>query len=455
MPTVGYGVGAYRRSNGALPPLRLINMFVEQSKTSEGGVALLSRPGLGLLATNGDGPIRSLYSKQGTFTGDVFSVSDSTLYRGTSSIGTIAGTGPVSIVGGESEIIVTRGSTPKSYNGTNFADITFPDTADVIAVEYIGNLFVFVRADTHKIYWSDPLDGRTINALDFFSAEREPDWLLDVKALGDNLWLFGQSTVEVWQHTGDSDLPFTRLEQVTFDKGIMDTGCVVKADNSLVFIGDNGTVYRIADTPTRVSDHWLEERILDSASWSMFTFIYEGHEFVAIRLASETFAYDCATGEWCELQTNGGNWIAQCATMVGRIAYFGHSSTGQIMGWDEWDDMGDEMERRFSFAQQLDTPASIDRISIWCNPGQTTVESGQGSDPTIELRLSDDAGNTWSDWDGDSLGAQGAYRQVPEWRSLGMFDFPGLLGEVRVTDPVPLRVSAVKINDPAGGRQRG
>ena len=454
MPTVGYGIGAYRRSNGAFPPLRLINMFVEPSKTSEGGVALLSRPGLGLLATNGSGPVRSLYSKQGTFTGDVFSVSTSTLYRGTTSLGTIAGTGPVSIVGGQSEVIVCRGSTPKSYNGTNFADITFPDTASVVAVEYIGSLFVALRADTHKFYWSDNLDGRTWGALNFASAEREPDELLDLKALGDNLWLFGQSTVEVWQHTGDADLPFTRLEQVTFDKGIMATGCVVKADNSLVFIGDNGSVYRVADTPTRISDHWLEERILDSASHSLFTFIHEGHEFVCVRLDDETFAYDCATSEWCELQTDGGNWIAQCAAMVGSIVYLGHSSTGEIMGFDEWDDMGVELERRFSFAQQLDAPASVDSIKVWCNSGQTALVEGQGSDPTIELRLSDDAGNTWDDWEGEELGAQGAYRQIPEWRALGMFDFPGVLGEIRVTDPVPFRVSAIKINDPSGGRSR-
>jgi hypothetical protein len=35
-----------------------------------------------------------------------------------------------------------------------------------------------------------------------------------------------------------------------------------------------------------------------------------------------------------------------------------------------------------------------------------------------------------------------------------MFDFPGVLGEIRVTDPVPLRLSAIKINDPSGGRSR-
>jgi hypothetical protein len=53
------------------------------------------------------------------------------------------------------------------------------------------------------------------------------------------------------------------------------------------------------------------------------------------------------------------------------------------------------------------------------------------------------------------LGATGEYRTVPTWRRLGQFDFPGALFEFRVTDPVDFRVSAVKANDPLGGRERG
>jgi hypothetical protein len=68
--------------------------------------------------------------------------------------------------------------------------------------------------------------------------------------------------------------------------------------------------------------------------------------------------------------------------------------------------------------------------------------------------LSDDAGQTWGEWGQDSLGATGNYRTCPEWRALGMFEFPGVMGEVRVTDAVPFRLSAVKINDPKGGRSR-
>jgi hypothetical protein len=445
MPSISYGAGAYSRDNGNFPPLTLINMFVEEAKTSEGGVALLSRPGLAAVQTDGVGPINGIFAKQGTFAGDLFTISGTALYRDNAAVasGAIAGTAAASFAGSDLELVVTRGSTPRSYLAAGIADITFPDSASVTAVAYIGSLFVFARASSHKFYWSSPLDGRTVNALDFASAEREPDQLLDIKALGDNLWLFGQSTIECWAHTGDADLPFTRFEQVSFDKGVHSTGCVVPADNALYFVGSDCTVYRLADVPQRVSNHGIEEKLIASATLSMFPFDFEGHKFVCIRTDTQTFALDVATSEWCEFQTDGGQWIAGCATMVGKVAYFGHDATGAVMNFDGWDDLGDEMERRFSAAQQLDAPTSINRVNIWANTGATDLLTGQGSEPVIELRTSDDAGRTWSD-----------YRTVPEWRCLGMFDFPGVLMEFRVTDPVPLRVSAIKVNDPAGGRGR-
>jgi len=145
--------------------------------------------------------------------------------------------------------------------------------------------------------------------------------------------------------------------------------------------------------------------------------------------------------------------------MQGKTGYFGHATTGELMGWSEWDDMSEALERRFTAAQQLDEPVPIVSLKLWCNVGQSTVSSGTGSAPVIEMRYSDDAGQTWSDWDdadlgNASLGGSGQYRTLPEWRALGMFDFPGVMFEFRVTDPVPFRLSSVKVNDPKGGRSR-
>jgi hypothetical protein len=83
VPSIAYGSSAYKRTNGNFPELKLINMYVEQAATSENQVALVSRPGLGLIATNGSGPINGLFSKKGTLGGDVFSISGTALYRGT------------------------------------------------------------------------------------------------------------------------------------------------------------------------------------------------------------------------------------------------------------------------------------------------------------------------------------------------------------------------------------
>lgn len=453
MPSVAYGAGAYKRDNGNLPPLTLINMFLEQAKTSEQSVALLSREGLSEYSAPGTGPINGIFSKKGCFSGDIFSVSNNTLYRNTTSLGAITGTGPVSIDGSDNEVVVTRGGTAYSYNGTNLASIAFPDSASVRAVCFINGRFVFVRDGTAKFYWSAILNGRSVGALDFATAERQPDQLLDVIARGDILWLMGQSTVEAWSNDGSSaDLPFSRIEQVVFEVGVKATGCTVKTDNTVFFIGSDDVLYRVGEVPERVSDHDWEEHIGASATHKLFAFKYQGHEFLGVRLASETLVYDIATRQPCEFQSSQGNWIAQCATMVGDTAYFGHATTNQVMIFNGWDELGDELERRFTAAQQLDQPAWINNVKLWANAGHTEVLSGQGVDPVVEMRSSDDAGNTWSDFDWDDLGSAGDYRTVPEWRCLGQFDFPGVMMEFRCTDPVPFRVSAVKVNDPGGRR---
>jgi hypothetical protein len=457
MPSIQYGASAYRRREGNFPELVLINMFVEKAATSEKQVAIISRPGLVLDIEVGSGPINGIYAKQGTFSGNRFTISNATLYRATTSKGTITGSGAASFAGAVSELLLTRGATLYSYNGTgSAADSTFAGSVsnNVRAVCFLGDLFVAIEDGSARFFWSAPLDGRTWDALDFATAERAPDNLLDVAALGDNLWLFGEESVEVFAHTGDADAPFTPLENVAFDKGIMATGCVTPADNTLFFIGSNRSVYRVSDVPQRISDNSVEERVLESTGANLFSFQLDGHEFVCVRLDDETLAYDCSTGEWCEFQSAQGNWFARDAVTLADTTYLASDADGQVFNFGGWDDVGTEMERRFSAASPVDAPVSIDSIKLWANTGTTTVLNGQGSDPTVEMRTSDDAAETWGEWDADSLGATGEYRTVPEWRALGMFDFPGLMCEFRVTDPVDFRVSSVKVNDPRGGRSR-
>ena len=469
MPSLAYGTASYERETGNLPPLTLINMFVEKAATSEQSAMLQSRPGLISLVTNGAGPVRKIFSNRGTLNGDDFSVIGSstspTLYRGSTLIGTLTGlgTGPVSIAGSNSELLIAAGGDMWRYDGTALNKVTFP--AHVRAVCFIGSLFVAVRgtessgaADLYpgRFYFSAVLDGNTWDALNYATAEREPDALLDVSALNDKILLYGQSTIEVWSDTGAADLPFSRNEGMgSQSKGILQTGCQCEADNTKFHIGSDGVVYRFGEEFGRISEHWLEEKIIASTAASLFTFRWQGHEFVVVRLDSQAFAYDAATQSWCEFQTNGGQWIAQCAAMKGTTIYLGHESTGEIMGLSGWDDLGVALTREFTAAAQMDQPASINNLWLWAETGASTVLSGQGSDPKVEQQSSRDAGETWTDFNDAALGKAGQYRVIPEWRRLGQFDAPGAMFRFRVTDPVPFSVRAVKFNEPLGGRSRG
>lgn len=464
MVSLPMGIGAFDRDTGSLPELTCINMFAEQARTSEGEICLQSRPGLVTAATNASGPIRQIFSQRGVLSGDYFTVVGSTaspvLFRGTTSLGTLSnlGTGAVSISGSGSEIVITGGGTAYSYNGTNLAVITYPDSANVVSNCFIGSLFVTTRADSGKFYWSTALDGRTIDALDFATAERRADNLLDVAALNDKLILYGQDTIEAWAHTGDSALPFTRIEGIgSQTKGIIATGAWTEADNTLFHIGSDAVVYRLGETFERISSHWLEEKITNATAWRMFSFKYHGHEFVCVRLdgtSGETFAFDAATQEWCEFQTGGSQWEAQCATMKGTTAHLGHHSSGAIMNFSGWAD-GTALERRFTAAQQLDGPLSLNSLRLWGNVGQAAT----GVSPTIQMRYSRDAGQTWSSWTSTTFGnatdnGNDDYRIRPQWRRLGMFDDPGLMIEIKCDSACPFRVSALKINEPGGGRSR-
>lgn len=458
MPDILYGKGSYRRDNGEFTSLNLINMFPEAAPTVEQGVALLSRPGLEEYATRGSGPIHEIFRKPGLFNGDQFTLSGNTLYRGAASLGTINGTGPVRIAHSSVELVITRGQTAYSYNGTNLAAISFPDSANVVAVAYLGGRFLFVRENSQRFYWSELNDGRTVGALSYTAADSSPDYLVDIIAVSDNVFTLGNESLEVHYLTTSITLPYARINQRTRNRGVVDTGCAVEFDNALHFIGEDFVVYRMAEVPQRISNHGLEERIAESTSWRLFTFLFQGHAFLCVRVDSGTWVFDPAGGaEWPEFQTYGmDNFIGQCAENVDELALFGSSVDGKIYQFsDNWTDAGVPLERRFTGAFPIKGGVvPVDALELECNSGATLASTGPGANPQIEVRASRDGGHTFGHYRTASLGAQGERRIRPRWRRWGFFDAPGALFDFRMTDPAPLRVSAVLVNEPASGRSR-
>ncbi len=456
MPALPIIRSAFRRDNGDQVEGRLVNVFLEASPTDDDGVVMLSRAGLVSNSTPGTtGPVRGLFSKADLFGGDIFSVVGSNVYRGTALLGAIAGTGPVSFAtDGLDEVLVTAGSTMRRYNGTTFVDVVFPDGAGVTAVGFINGLFVATRALSGRFYWSAINDGSSWNALDYATAESSSDNVLDMQVLGDTIWLFGKETVEPWAITGSTTLPFRRIEQRLYNRGIIATGAATEIGGRLYWVGDDARVY--TDDLTPVSDEGIAERIRASTSWVMFSFTYEGHPFICVRLATATYAYSPLTQNWVQFTSySRTNWRARTAMTKGTVIYLGDDQLNTIWTFGGDTESGSVIERIFSSYLPISGGTlTVHNIGVNANVGRTEALTGVGSEPMLEMRFSRDEGKNWSKWRATSLGVMGQYRRRPRFRRCGTFDAPGALFEFRNTDTGPFRISGLYMNETGGGRGR-
>lgn len=449
MPALQFGQSSYERAEGDLPGLPVVNMYLEET-ASEGRV-LQSRRGLDdRAASMGAGPVAALFKRDGVVSGSLFGVSAGALYQGTTSRGSVTGSGPASIDGNEAGVMACAGADLHTYDGTTFATVTLPDGAafDAIKVLTGAGRFIVLRAGTGRFYFTPPLL-RTFDALDFATAETKADQLLDALFIDDILILFGKETVEFWPNTTDNNLPFQALEGRVLERGIRATGCATAIGSGFAWITDQNTIC-IQDENNIISNPGIQERLAASATASLFNFFIDGTEFLACRMATETQVYNLRTGAWSEFASDGKtNWLATCHA----AGVFGASDGKTLAFGTDYTELGGVLERRFRAGLPINGGGiDIFNVRLRGNPGQTEFLTGDYADPIIEMRVSRDAGQTWGFWKPAQLGLAGEYRKRVEWRALGLASAPGFMVEFRLSDPVPLRVSGVFVNEPFGGR---
>lgn len=112
---------------------------------------------------------------------------------------------------------------------------------------------------SNKMFFIQPGDV-TIDTLNFFSKESNPDPIYDLLTFGDTFLACGPGSIENWYATGDLNAPFAPIEGRTTARGIID-GSLVLVQDTPVLLGSDGVVYTYTQGLTRVSTHGIEERI--------------------------------------------------------------------------------------------------------------------------------------------------------------------------------------------------
>lgn len=201
----------------------------------------------------------------------------STLYTATSTATTLVATAIDDTSGGNAiTTTVPTGAnlawgaaTLAGGGGTTLATVTMPETTEVAkALASVSGYALVSVGNSQKFYWINPGE-TTIDPLDFAEKESNPDNILDMLTVGDQVMIMGNGSTENWYATGNFDAPFAPVEGRVYQRGIVEgTPCVVK--DNVILVGNDGVVYSIGLSSLggsaewgvhRISDHSMEERI--------------------------------------------------------------------------------------------------------------------------------------------------------------------------------------------------
>jgi hypothetical protein len=460
-PFVG---GAYRARSKNFNAERCINLYPETgSPASKTVAALYGTPGLRLwssLNVTGSYGIRGMVKFSATLS---VVISGNGLYEVTNTgvstlIGLIDNDQTIASMASNGEIImIVTGNHGYFYNpATNaITVITDPDFTGADTVYFLDGYFVFNQKGTGRFQITE-LYGTDIDSLDFATAEGSPDLLLSLMASNRELWLFGETSTEVYFNSGNSDFPFERINGAFIEIGCAAKFSPAKIDNTVYWLAADdrgyGTVQRANGyTPQRVSDHGVEyaisqmSRIDDAVS---YTYQQGGHSFYVLNFptAQQTWVFDSSTNMWHQRawRDPASNQLkrhrAQCQMTFAGLTIVGDWERGllYVLDPDYYTDNGDPIAR-IRTCPHLSDPdyrwQFYDSLQIDMQTG-VGLDGGvvPGSDPKAMLQWSDDGGYSWSNELWASIGKIGERRKRVRWTRLGKSR--DRVFQVTITDPV-------------------
>lgn len=433
LPFVG---PSYSLSNRKAGVQRSVNLYLSPLETpSKAQFILKSVPGL-TLYVNAGAEIRGMFEADSR----CFVVAGSSLYELAGGALTLIGglltsSGPVDAAWGTTQLVVVDGANGYVVTlATNaFQQITSDAWLGSDRVSYIDGYFIFVDPNTQMHYLSQIDDATDLDALDFASAESAPDDIVSHLVVQRQVIFFGQTTTEFWSPQGGTYF-LGRDSGTIMQLGCLATHSAQVIDNGAIWLGRDqhggGIVYRLAGLqPQRISTIAVEEALSESTDLSearAYVYQFQGQTFYCLNApgVASTWCYEVATGAWherCDLDAVGQ---FEAHRAVCHVYALGLHLVGDIDGKiyrldpDENTFAGDALKRTRISPNDV-TPLRDRQFFSEFVLDCTTGEAEHGVTPLVELSWSDDAGYTWSNPVGRSLGLRGEYEPRVVWHRLG------------------------------------
>jgi hypothetical protein len=462
---IPFNGGSYTGRSTNVNAQKCVNLFpaIDQSDAKE-VLSMYGTPGLKVFCAveteAADTVFRGLHEKYPI----LYAVIGPRVYSvGTAGVATLLGTittstGNVFMADNGTQTLIVDGTITGHYVSSAgvLTDITLPCAAG--SVTFQDGYFIITEVSTGKIFISGLYDATSWDALDFATAEANPDDALRVISNAHDLWIFGEKTAEVYYNSGAADFPFDRISGAILEIGLGAVASAVKIDGFLFWMTEKGQVVRNNGYQYQpISTPHIEYQIASYSTISdatAYSYTMEGHTFYVLIFptAGKTWGFDVTTNYWHEWESYANKddsipWSrhrSNCGVRFGRKNIVGDYENGTLYELDmnTFTD-NSQQTRRIRAAQAI----SKDRVNVIYHSLEVEFEAGvgltagvQGEDPQCCLDWSDDGGHNWSNEHWVSIGKIGEYTRRAIWRRLGRSR--NRILRLTITDPVKVVILA-------------
>lgn len=433
----------------------LVNCYAERTEGGKSEFSINTDPGL-ILFSEMASPLRGIYVLNNNF----YVLSGENLYSLTSTgiqtlRGTILGSSPViwstNRKAPNNQVTITADTKNYYIENNVITEITDPDLpAGVHSNGYLNGMTVYGINDG-RLFWSDNNETAAIDALHFTEAERSADRGMRVFINGDEVWYFGERSLEIFHDTGNSALRLEPQQNLSQGEGA-GTPCkhsMAIVDSSVFWVSDAKLVVRGAPYfPQRVSNHEVERDIETAIAAGFnneiigFSKSQEGHQFYHLRCPLWCWVYDAATSTWHKKENHdGASWRNAFYAFAFNKHLVGDYTSGKVYEYTyaARDEAGDPLTTKIVSSIVHDFPGGMvcDALHVDVQRGVGTLATpAHSQEPMLLLRVSRDGGMTYGTEYQQSLGAQGKWKTNVRFNRLGSTRGAGMTFELRNPEPV-------------------
>lgn len=334
------------------------------------------------------------------------------------------------------------GATVITETLAGFARITDPAFLGADRVAFIDGWLIFNQPGTQNFYTNAPTTYTLLFAGTFFAKnDSSTDNLITLHEQNRELWIIGERHTEVWTDQGGANFAFARIPGVTPQIGCAAKHSIARLGSNLVWLGksergENTVVtsdqYNFTPISTVAVENAISSYPLVSDAIG-YTYLEAGHLFYVLTFptADVTWVYDNTTRMWHQR----GSWDvtsgvfhrhrSNCFMNFQDLRLVGDYQSGQLhqMSRSVYTDAGQPLValRRTPIIWKRETRERVFQASLQIDfaPGQG-LQAGQGSNPQLMVRWSNDNGSTWGNQHFVPVGKAGRYKNRAKINRIGM-----------------------------------